>query len=129
MNELPNKRPLYDTDITQFCMKYLNNFRGVFMRNELPSRCNKIECGVINLDDTNGDGTHWCAYHKIDNICFYFDSFGNLKPPLEFIKYMGSESKIFYNYKQYQYYNTYNCGHLCLQFLYEMSTFNNIIKT
>lgn len=65
------------------------------MRNSLPKQCNKNECGIVNLDDKYGDGTHWCAYYKIDNICHYFDSFGNLKPSLELIKYLGSKCEIF----------------------------------
>lgn len=91
------------------------------MRNDLPNKCLKNECGVINLDDKDGVGTHWCAYYKNNNICSYFDSFGNLKPPLELITYFGSSCRIFYNHKRYQDFNTFNCGHLCLQFLYEMS--------
>lgn len=98
------------------------------MRNGLPKRCMKNECGVINLDDKDGDGTHWCAYYKFSNQCYYFDSFGNLKPPLELIKHLGSTCKIFYNYKRYQDYNTFNCGHLCVEFLYNMSKERNTIK-
>ena len=36
------------------------NFRGVFCRNELPDKANLNECGIINLDDSQGSGTHWC---------------------------------------------------------------------
>jgi len=31
------------------------------------------------------------------------------------IKYLGN--KLNYNYERYQKFNTYNCGHLCLEFL------------
>lgn len=118
---LPKNRPLSDIDINKFANLYLHHFRGVFMRNDLPTKYKSVECGVINLDDKDGNGTHWCAYYKINNKCYYFDSFGNLKPPHEFINYLGSKCLIFYNYGRYQDYDTFNCGHLCLQFLYEMS--------
>lgn len=118
---LPKNRPLTDIDISQFAVDHIANFRGVFMRNDLPKKCLKIECGVINLDNKDGDGTHWCAYYKFHHECYYFDSFGNLKPPLELIHYLGSNCSIFYNRKRYQNFNTYNCGHLCIQFLLEMS--------
>lgn len=74
------------------------------------------ETGIINLDDSTSSGTHWVAYIKKNNNAEYFDSFGNLKPPLELVKYLGVRS-VKYNYKRYQDYNTFNCGHLCLKFL------------
>ena len=39
------------------------------------------ECGIINLDDTIGSGTHWVCYY--DN--YYFDPFG-MPPPVEVVK-------------------------------------------
>lgn len=112
---LPKNRPLNELDIIKYT-NHLPHFRGVFMRNNLPNQCYQKECGIINLDDVDGPGTHWVAYHKNNNITYYFDSFGNLRPPQEFIKYLGS-SKIYYNYKNYQNFGTIICGHLCIQFL------------
>lgn len=91
-------------------------FRGVYMRDELPRKPRKTECGIINLDSSNNKGTHWVAYAKVDNYCQYFNSYGNLKPPLELVKYL-KNIVINYNYERYQRYNTVNCGHLCIQFL------------
>lgn len=98
------------------------NFRGIFMRNKLPKTISKNECGIINLDNYDSNGTHWTAYFKKGVNILYFDSYGNLRPPLELINYFLSnnkKNKIQYNYEQYQAYNSYNCGHLCLQFLYK----------
>lgn len=115
------KRPLTNIDILKLTEK-LPHFRGVFMRNNLPKRCRKHECGVINLDDEDGPGTHWVSYYKKNNEkCYYFDSFGDLQPFREFIDYVGNKCKILYNYKRLQSFNTIICGHLCLRFLYEMS--------
>lgn len=114
------KRPLNELDILHFAGS-LPHFRGIFSRDNLPKHCRKHECGVINLDDFEGQGTHWTAYYKNGNKCHYFDSFGNLQPPIEFIKYIDDKCTIYYNYKKYQNYNTYICGHLCIQFLYEMT--------
>lgn len=105
----------------------IKKFRGVFMRDRLPSQCWKNECGVIHLDNNNGPGTHWVGYKKINDSAIYFDSFGNLPPPEEFIDYMGRNVKIYYNYKKYQDFNTVNCGHLCLQFLLKLNKENEII--
>lgn len=87
------------------------------MRDNLPKKPFKKESGIVNLDASSGPGSHWVAYIKNDNIVIYFDSFGNLKPPLEIIDYLGKN--IEYNYTKYQNYNTINCGHLCLKFLYD----------
>lgn len=114
------KRPLTDYDILKFG-KYLPHFRGVFMRNSLPKRCKKYECGVINLDDASGAGTHWVSYHKSNKTCHYFDSFGDLQPFQEFKNYIGDECTILFNYKRYQNFDTTICGHLCLKFLIKMT--------
>lgn len=90
------------------------------MRNTLPKRPNNIECGIVNLDSNDGKGTHWVAYYKNKSYKEYFDSFGNLPPPKEIVKYLGA-ANLRYNYKKHQHFNTYNCGHLCLKFLYSMT--------
>lgn len=86
------------------------------MRDELPQKPYKYECGIVNLDISSGPGTHWVAYYKNGADIEYFDSFGNLQPPLEVIKYLGH--KIKYNYNVHQTYNSVMCGQLCLKFLY-----------
>lgn len=85
------------------------------MRDTLPNKPFKNECGIVNLDSSNNSGTHWVAYAKVNTYVEYFDSYGNLKPPQEIIKYLGSS--IFYNYENIQRNNTFNCGHLCIDFL------------
>jgi len=57
-------KPLSNFDIEK-AARVLPNFRGVFMRDSLPAEVHDKECGVVNLDSNNGDGTHWVAY-KID---------------------------------------------------------------
>lgn len=86
------------------------------MRDSLPSKPRKIECAILNLDSSVNPGTHWVAYVKENKYCEYFDSFGNLKPPLELISYL-KYMPVNYNYVQYQNFNSVNCGHLCIKFL------------
>lgn len=85
------------------------------MRDQLPRKPWKTECGIINLDISSGPGTHWVAYKKNGNIIEYFDSFGNLQPPREVINYLGDN--VTYNYTPHQNFDTVICGHLCLEFL------------
>ena len=45
------------------------------MRNGLPKRSLKTECGILNLDVEKGSGTHWTCWYKLDSThCYYFDS-------------------------------------------------------
>lgn len=93
-------------------------FRGVFMRDELSQLGppHKYESAIVNLDTSSGSGTHWVAYRKRGDKIYYFDSFGDLKPPTDFIQHF-KNYKIYFNYDAYQKFNTYNCGHLCMEFL------------
>ena len=87
------------------------------MRNSLPIDGPKInDYAIINLDDKMGRGTHWVVYGKIGKKVNYFDSFGNLQPPKDLINYLRVDC-VKYNYKKYQNFGTFNCGHLCLKFL------------
>lgn len=88
------------------------------MRNCLPKTVWNKECAIINLDDKDGPGTHWTAYIKNGIHVWYFDSFGNLPPPKELQRYLRG-SKIQYNHDRLQQLNSFNCGHLCLEFLYK----------
>ena len=90
------------------------------MKDSLPNKVHLNECGILNLDNKEGSGTHWTAYKKTRNEAIYFDSYGDLRPPLELIKYLQSNGScnIVYNHQALQTFKTINCGHLCLQFLY-----------
>lgn len=116
---LPIDRPLTYHDILKY-IKMLNiqHFRGVFMRDTLPKKPLKIECLILNHDSARSVGSHWTSLAKINNFAWYFDSFGNLIPPLEVKAYLGKDVKLFLNYNQCQSFGTVICGQLCLKFLY-----------
>lgn len=89
------------------------------MRDTLPVKSLKRECGILNLDTNKGNGTHWTCWYKLNSkSCYYFDSYG-LTSPLEFDNYI--KMNVFYSPYNIQR-NHYNiCGHLCLIFLYGCS--------
>lgn len=88
------------------------------MRDTLPANGPRNnESLIVNMDQQSNYGTHWTCLLKRERKVYYFDSFGNLPPPLEVIRYLGPAVKIFYNTERYQQFNTYNCGHLCLEYL------------
>jgi len=86
-------------------------FRGVFVRDELPESPKSKECGIFNLDDSNGRETNWVAWTKRGKDEIYFDSYG-LRPPTELLKYL--KSPVYYNSERLQPDAEVFCGHLCL---------------
>jgi len=123
--------PLSNFDINNFVKKLkIKNFRGVFMKDELPQRPKNIECGIINLENQNQEGSHWTAYYKNKDLKYYFDSYGNIVPPIELVKYLG-KNNLYYNEKRIQNFNDPPiCGHLCLLVLKDINKydFRNIIE-
>lgn len=93
------------------------------MKDNLPEKIRKKECGIVNLDSSSGPGTHWTAYVKKNDTIVYFDSYGNLRPPIALTKYFisdGSFNMVKYNHDKFQHDNAHNCGHLFLEFLYNI---------
>jgi hypothetical protein len=80
---------------------------------------------IINLDNHNGQGTHWVSFIKKDDIIYYFDSFG-LPPPEQILKI--NETKIYYNVYNIQDIEETSCGFYCLYFIYNMKIYNNDYK-
>ena len=60
--------------------KQLNipNFRGVFMKDELPKKPWKNECGIVNFNSSFEPGSHWVAYYKKGKKRILFDSYGQV---------------------------------------------------
>ena len=96
---LPNK-PLSNPEIIDTAKKLsLHGFRGVFLRDTLPTKTRLNKCGILTLDSSSGDGTHWVLWFKKGTNKFYFDSYG-VQPFSELIDYL--KSPIFYNSERVQ---------------------------
>ena len=120
-------RPMSNFDLIDAVKSLsIKNFRGVFMRDQLPLKPMKNETGIINLDNSNGEGTHWVAYAIDPRGIVYFDSYG-LAPPKEFMKYISTKSSsvpIFYSTLPTQRLNDPPiCGREVLNVLAEISRF------
>ena len=60
---MPNK-PLTNLAILDAVRKLeIPRFRGVFLCDNLPLEPKRIECWILNLDETSGNGTHWVAWY------------------------------------------------------------------
>ena len=128
---LPNK-PLTNFELEKAARELkILNFRGVFLRDTLPEKPKRIECGILNLDSafSGKGGSHWTAWYKNGKNKYYFDSFG-IQPPNEVISYL--KSPINYNTEEIQPRDQVFCGHLCLYVLQHLSDgkkFQDVINT
>lgn len=108
---LPNK-PLSNLELMEAVNKLKTpNFRGTVVCDALPGKLMKKECGILNLDDSDGTGTHWVAWHKNCKQKYFFNSYG-IRPQLQLIKYL--KSPILCNTEQVQQRDQVFCRHLCL---------------
>ena len=110
----------------------LPNFK-YFMSNELVKASpDDKECGIVNLDDSDGKGTHhicyWLDRKHGDKFCF--DSFG-VAPPTELIDYLKKFDKqnILYSTYIIQELNETNCSELSLYVLHELNKGNKFTDT
>lgn len=105
----------------------LKNFRGVFMRDSLPSHPLNNESGIMNFDKEAENGSHWVAWYvkggaKATKNYYYFDSYGTAVPD-ELRKYLG-RPKIHHSDFMIQGINSDICGELCIAFIYAMDNTN-----
>ena len=57
-------KPLSNFDLMEWIKRLgIKNFRGIYSRDGLPKKIKK-ECGIINMDDITGPGTHWVCYRN-----------------------------------------------------------------
>ena len=90
-------------------LKDIHDFNGVFMKNELPRECND-GWYVINLNNSNEEGSHWTCFYKNPENILYFDSIG-FPPPIEVLK---QTDNILWSDKQIQDINSTACGFFCI---------------
>jgi hypothetical protein len=116
----------------------IQNFRGVFCRDELPETPKTNESGIMNLSKSLDPGSHWVAYYKDGDERIYFDSFAQ-SVPIEIQKYLKTDKEfqnnspvIQRNTDIVQKPNTQICGHLCVYVIDSLSKgakFYDIIKS
>ncbi|DAC81569.1 TPA_asm: adenain [Hydra adintovirus] len=72
---LPNV-PLTNFQLIKAAKKLkIKNFRGVFVRDELPKNTQNKECGILNTGDSSTNGFHWICWYKDGDEKLSFDSY------------------------------------------------------
>jgi len=115
---LPNKTQSNFEIVDAIKKLGVSGFRGVFVRDSLPNKPKIKECGILNLLDSSGNGTHWVAWHKRKDKNYCFDRFG-IQTPIELVRYL--RSPILFNTEKIQGNDLVFCGHLCVCVLKEMA--------
>ena len=125
--------PISNFEITNW-VKYpkITNFKGVISRDGIPAKVKNIpdQCFIINLDDTEGPGTHWVAVKMSKGHINYFDSFG-LQPTQVLVNLCYTFNKLYkYESNQFQDLSSALCGYCCLYFLKEFrrNNFFTVVK-
>ena len=101
-----------DIQLKEYAEKMGLPLNNILMRDEM-NELNKDGFYIINLDNSNGNGTHWTSlyFHPLNS--YYFDSYGFV-PPLEV------EQKIkpyIYNDADIQDFDSKACGYYALAFI------------
>jgi len=101
-----------DSQLKEYAEKMGLPLLNILMRDEM-NKINKDGFYIINLDNSNGTGTHWTSlfYHPLNS--YYFDSYGFVAP-------LEVEQKIKpykYNDSEIQDFNSKACGYYALAFI------------
>ena len=120
-------KPLSNFDLMGWIKRLgIKHLRGIYSRDRLPKKIRK-ECGIINLDNLTGPGTHWVCYRNIGKVVEYFDPFGLIMPN-EALEYFNTSGKqIVYSMDEIQNRNTVLCGYWCLYYLFERQRGTSIL--
>ena len=84
---MPRRKKTKPEPLSNFDIMHMMNkcpkFVGVYSRDDTP-KLKKGESMVVNLDDSEGPGTHWCCMYREKDKVEYFDSYG-FPPPQEIV--------------------------------------------
>ena len=89
------------------------NYIGTFSKDNVPILKNN-QSSIVNLADSNKNGTHWIAMKFINNKLFYFDSYAIPFIP-DIIK--KQYNKIITNIYRIQSIDSNECGKFCIMFI------------
>ena len=122
-------KPLSNFDLEKWVDDLeIRYFRSIYSRDRLPDQIRKKECGIINLDSIEGQGTHWVCYRNIDKLMVeYFDPFGLIMPHDVYHYLAKSGKKIVFSQDEIQNRDTVLCGYWCLYYLIERQQGKSIL--
>ena len=96
-------------------LKNNENYIGTYSKDNVPILKNN-QSTIINLQDSDKNGSHWVSYKKIGNKIFYFDSYavGFIN---DIIKNQYPNHKFICNIYRIQSIDSSQCGRFCILFV------------
>jgi hypothetical protein len=109
------KKPLSNIDIIDICKSMKIPLKGVIMKDEI----NKLSLGnwIVNLENSNQNGSHWCCLILTKTDVFYFDSFGACPPEQVYNFILHHYGKVPFNNFIVQNLKSVLCGWFCIGLL------------
>ena len=104
----------------------IKHFRDIYSRDKLPKKIKK-ECGIVNLDDNQGPGTHWVGYRNIDSFVEYFDPFGLIMLREIYQYLLTSGKKLIYSQDEIENRDSVLCGCWSLYYLNERQNGKSVL--
>ena len=122
-------KPLSNFDLEKWIDDLkIKHFRSIYSRDQLADKIRKKECGIINLDSIEGEGTHWVCYRNLEkNFTEYFDPFGLIMPHEIRHYLLTSGKRVIFSQDEIQNRNTGLCGYWCLYYLIERQKGKSIL--
>ena len=96
-------------------LKNNENYIGAFSKDNVPILKNN-ESAIINLQNSDRNGSHWVSYKRIGNKIFYFDSYAVSFIP-DIIKNQYPNHKFICNIYRIQSMDSNQCGRFCILFV------------
>ena len=114
--ELNNKdnNPINNLKIDEI-LKHDKNYIGTYSKDNVPILKNN-QSTIINLQNSDRNGSHWVSYKRIGNKIFYFDCYGAAYIP-DIIKNQYPNHKFICNIYRIQSMDSNQCGRFCILFV------------
>ena len=96
-------------------LKHDKNYIGTYSKDNVPILKNN-KSTIINLQNSDRNGSHWVYYKRIGNKVFYCDSYGVAYIP-DIIKIQYPNHKFICNIYRIQSTDSNQCGRFCILFV------------
>ena len=96
-------------------LKNNKNYIGTYSKDNVPILKNN-QSTIINLQNSDKNGSHWVSYKKVGNKIFYFDSFAVSFLP-DIIQNQYQNHKFICNIYIIQSIDSNQCGRYCILFI------------
>jgi len=104
-------------------LKDIKSYKGCIFKDAI-NRKTRNGSYVVNMDNSDGAGTHWCGLVLTTNIGYWYDSFG-VHPPEETKVLKRTNRKVYFNSDQLQSVIAKTCGAWCVDFIKHMNDTKN----